>query len=105
LPAHLREPMESAWESGRPPSPTPPALRVVFGMPAPWPTRAGRRTEMAARLIANLGANVKVVTGHADALYGNFGNRTRFTYSVAIAGFGTVLAALGRTDYGRSMEI
>jgi hypothetical protein len=39
------------------------------------------------------------------ALYGNFGNKYRFTYSVAIEGFGTVLAALARTDYGHAMEI
>jgi hypothetical protein len=85
--------------------PSPPLLWVVFGLPAPWSSSAGRRTELAARLIADLGTDVKVVTGAADALYGNFGNKYRFTYSVAIEGFGTVLAALARTDYGHAMEI
>jgi len=48
---------------------------------------------------------VKVVTGHSDALFGNFGNEHRLTYSVAIEGFGAVLVALSRTEYGRSIEI
>jgi len=105
IPAHFRKAMDAVSEAGGLMDPSPPLLWVVFGLPLPWASSADRRTELAARLIADLGADVKVVTGHADALYGNFGSKHRFTYSVAVADFGAVLAALGRTDYGHSMEI
>jgi len=105
IPAHFRQAMNAAWEAGGLIDPSPPLLWVVFGLPAPWESNIDRRAELATRLTADLAANVKVVTGHADALFGNFGNQHRFTYSVAIEGFGTVLAALGRTDYGGSTEV
>ena len=105
IPAHFRKAMDATLGEHGLIDPSPPLLWVVFGLPAPWSSSADRRTELAARLIADLGTDVKVVTGAADALYGNFGNKYRFTYSVAIEGFGTVLAALARTDYGHAMEI
>ena len=105
IPVHFRKAMDAAFEAGGLMDPSPPLLWVAFGLPLPWASSADRRMELAARLIADLGADVKVVTGHADALYGNFGSKHRFTYSVAVADFGAVLAALGRTDYGHSMEI
>ena len=105
IPAHFRKAMDAVTEAGGLIDPAPPLLWVVFGLPAPWSSSADRRTELATRLIADLGADVKVVTGHSDALFGNFGNEHRLTYSVAIEGFGAVLVALSRTEYGRSIEI
>jgi hypothetical protein len=106
IPTHFRRAVTVAREVGGLAELAPPLLFVFFGLPSPLSDpNTERRADLAARLIADLGTNVKLVTGHAAALYGNFGDDHRLTYGAAFEGFGAALAGLGGLDYGRSMEI
>jgi adenylate cyclase len=79
-----------------------------FGAPVPAPADArplADRAAAVARLLAELGSNVKIVTGDRDGLYGNIGAERRFNYSFVVPEFGRCLEALTRLDYGRSAEV
>lgn len=78
-----------------------------FGAPLPGIAQAQARTDRAAavaRLLAELGANVKIVTGDRDGLYGNIGSERRFNFGFVVPGFGECLAALQRLSYGEARE-
>jgi hypothetical protein len=78
-----------------------------FGVPLPGDAAAQPKVERAAavaRLLADLGSNVKIVTGDRDGLYGNIGGERRFNYGFVVPEFGRCLEALIKLDYGKAVD-
>jgi hypothetical protein len=64
-----------------------------------------RRADLIARLLGDLGTNVRVVSGRADGLLGQLGTAQRFSFGPVIPNFGRALQALTRLEYGHSAEV
>ena len=82
-------------------------VAVTFGMPIREPDSEGidHRTQAVARLLNDLGPNVRLISGRADGLFGNIGARQRFSYGALIPDFGGRLESLLRLDFGASAEV
>jgi hypothetical protein len=55
---------------------------------------------LAAKLVEDMGRDVRAVYGSAEGAIGNLGNQRRFSYGPAIPGFHRILAHLGELDFG-----
>jgi len=84
---------------------------VFFGFPrSAWASvpekpsiENGRR--LAAALLQELGADVKVLYGTAPGLVGNLGGPHYMHYGAAIPNFGTMTAKLAQIEFGRAESI
>ena len=79
----------------------------IFGHPIEMePERASdQRAKSVARLMTELGANIRLVHGTAAGLVGNIGAPQRVTYGVLLPGFARYMTALTALEFGKSAEI
>ncbi len=80
----------------------PPLIKAVFGLPLGAGEAAGHRpmAEMAAALLAELGAHAKLVYGSVDCRHGFLGTPSRFCYGTQIVGFDRIIGTLLALDFG-----
>jgi hypothetical protein len=64
-----------------------------------------QRAELVARLLGELGPNIRIISGRADGLLGMMGTKQRFTFGPIIPNFGDHLQTLTKLPYGNSAEI
>ena len=70
------------------------------------PERASdQRAKCVARLMTELGSNIRLVHGTAAGLIGNIGSQERFHYGVLLPGFARYLTALTALEFGQSAEM
>jgi hypothetical protein len=82
-------------------------VTVIFGHPIPEaPERSNdHRAEVVARLMSELGANIRLVHGTTVGLVGNIGSRHRLHWGPLLAGFAQYVNALMALEFGQSAEI
>jgi hypothetical protein len=82
-------------------------MDVAFGIPIRGDMRshADECAGAAARLVAELGSNVRVVFGRANGLYGIMGGEQRVVYGTVVPNFTPVPKTLIATEFGRSVRI
>ncbi|HKP22489.1 MAG TPA: hypothetical protein VJV39_01385 [Dongiaceae bacterium] len=82
-------------------------VTVVFGHPIPEaPERSNdHRAESVARLMSELGANIRLVHGTTEGLIGNVGSPHRFHWGPLLSGFARYITALTALEFGQSAEI
>jgi hypothetical protein len=80
---------------------------AVFGLfPGKEPgVLEDNRALVAARLMSELGADIRLVHGSSPGLVGNFGTGARINYDSVLPKFGKLLERLLKLDYGQSAEI
>jgi len=80
---------------------------VTFGIPIRSPDNESidQRNQAVARLLRDLGPNVRVISGRADGLYGIVGSDRRFSFEALIPDFSGSLEHLLRLDFGSSAEV
>ncbi len=81
-------------------------VAATFGIPIrdPHSGSIDQRNQAVARLLRDLGPNVRVVSGRADGLFGTVGGPRRFDFAALIPDFGRSLESLLRLDFGHSAE-
>jgi hypothetical protein len=79
---------------------------VVFGIPVRIPDgeSIAQRNRAVARLLSDLGPNVRAIFGGAECPYGNMGTR-RMNYGALIPDFSRNLATLLKLEFGGSAEV
>ena len=79
----------------------------VFGHPVSMePERASdQRAKSVARLMTELGTNIRLVHGTADGLIGNLGSPHRIHYGPLLPGFARYLTALTALEFGEAAAI
>ena len=79
----------------------------IFGHPIEIdPERASdQRAKSVARLVTELGSNIRLVHGTAAGLVGNIGSQQRFHYGVLLPNFARYMSALTALEFGQSAEI
>jgi hypothetical protein len=79
----------------------------IFGHPIEIdPERASdQRAKSVARLMTELGANIRLVHGTAAGMIGNIGSPQRFHYGVLLPDFARYLTALTALKFGQSAEM
>jgi hypothetical protein len=83
---------------------------ITFGLPIDimngrYEEGIDRRADVVARLLGELGPNIRIISGCADGLLGMMGTKQRLTFGPVIPNFGDHLRVLTRLDYGQSEEI
>lgn len=63
------------------------------------------RCTAVARLLAELGPNVKVLTGDADGVHGNLGSSQRMRYGFAVPGFAAYISKLLQLEFGQAVQV
>jgi hypothetical protein len=64
-----------------------------------------QRAKSVARLMTELGANIRLVHGTAAGMIGNIGSPQRFHYGVLLPDFARYLTALTALKFGQSAEM
>jgi hypothetical protein len=64
-----------------------------------------QRAKSVARLVTELGANIRLVHGTAAGLVGNVGSQSRFHWGPLLPGFARYVNALTALEFGQSAEI
>lgn len=79
---------------------------AVFGVPESDDAEKDRdqQAKTVARLVAELGLEVRLVHGAADGLVGTFGSQQHMHYGPLLPGFQRHLGALLALDFGQSAE-
>ncbi len=82
-------------------------VTVIFGHPIPEaPEKSNHhRAESVARLMSDLGANIRLVHGTAEGLVGNYGSPDRIHWGPLLPGFAQYVNALMALEFGQSAEI
>lgn len=79
----------------------------IFGAPVQMdPERASdQRAKSVARLMTELGSNIRLVHGTVPGLIGNIGSSQRFHYGPLLPDFARYLSALTTLEFGQSADI
>jgi hypothetical protein len=79
----------------------------VFGLPVSEDVEKSndQRAKSVARLVTELGANIRLVHGTTEGLIGNYGSPERFHYGPLLPGFARYLTALTSLEFGQSAEV
>jgi hypothetical protein len=82
-------------------------MMVTFGLPLhEEPDRSSdQRAKSVARLMTELGSDIRVIYGTADGLVGTYGSQQRFNYGTLLPGFARYLNALLALEFGQSAEV
>jgi hypothetical protein len=82
-------------------------VNVVFGIPVGdgKDDHADRCARAAARLVEELGSNVRVVFGTAKGLHGAMGSEQRLVYGAVVPNFASILERLIKLEFGRLTRI
>ena len=79
----------------------------VFGLPFSEDAEKSndQRAKSVARLVTELGTNIRLVHGAAEGLIGNYGSPQRFHYGPLLPGFARYTTALSALEFGQSAEV
>jgi hypothetical protein len=82
-------------------------MLAVFGLPESDDAAKDRdqQAKTIARLVTELGPDVRLVYGTVDGLVGTYGSSERVTYGTLLPGFARYLNALTALEFGKSAEI
>lgn len=80
---------------------------AIFGFPLREdPEKSSdQRAKTAARLVTELGSDIRLVYGTADGLVGNYGSLERINYGALLPGFAHYMTALTALEFGQSAEV
>ena len=80
---------------------------AIFGHPISedLDKSSDQRVKSVARLVTELGTNVRLVHGTTEGLVGNVGSPHRLTYGALLPGFARYMTALTALEFGQSAEI
>jgi hypothetical protein len=79
----------------------------VFGLPVSEDVEKSndQRAKSMARLVTELGANIRLVHGTTKGLIGHYGSPERFHYGPLLPGFARHLTTLTALEFGQSTEV
>jgi adenylate cyclase len=80
---------------------------AIFGLPLREdPEKSSdQRAKSVARLVTELGTNIRLVYGTTEGLVGNYGSSDRFHWGPLLPGFARYMTALMALEFGQSAEI
>jgi hypothetical protein len=80
---------------------------ATFGLPVSEDPEKDRdqRTKSIARLVTELGSDIRLIYGTADGLLANSGSSQRFHYGPVLPDFQRYLDALTKLEFGQAAEI
>jgi hypothetical protein len=80
---------------------------AIFGFPVGEDAERERdqRTKSVARLVTELGPDIRLVYGTVDGLVGTFGSPQHFHYGPLLPGFAHYVSALTALEFGQSAEL
>ena len=80
---------------------------AIFGFPRreELDGSSDQRAMSVARLVTELGPDIRLVYGTADGLVGNYGSPHRFRWGPLLPGFARYMTALTAREFGQSAEI
>jgi hypothetical protein len=80
---------------------------AVFGLPTSDDLEKSndQRAKSVARLVTELGANIRLVHGTTSGLVGTYGSPQRFHYGALLPGFAQYVTPLMALEFGQSAEI
>ena len=82
-----------------------PMVVMVFGMLMGMRYPPSPRTSLVSHLQQRFGSEIKMVHGAADGHFGNFGGKTRMSYTFTFTRFDEALAILARLQFGDTEEM
>ena len=79
----------------------------MFGFPVgnDMDEASDQRAKSIARLLTELGSNIRLVHGTAEGLVGNFGSPQRLHYGPVLPGFARYMTALLALEFGQSAAV
>jgi hypothetical protein len=82
-------------------------VTAIFGLPISDDLDKSNeeRAKSVARLVTELGANIRLVHGAVEGLVGNYGSPDRFHWGPLLPGFARYLTALTALEFGHSAEV
>ena len=82
-------------------------VMAIFGHPISEELEKSndQRAKSVARLVTELGSNIRLVHGTAEGLVGNIGTPQRFRYGALLPDFARYLNALTALEFGQSAEV
>ncbi|MBA4100479.1 MAG: hypothetical protein C0484_27360 [Rhodospirillum sp.] len=80
---------------------------AIFGFPRREDREksSDQRAKSVARLVTELGPDIRLVYGTADGLVGNYGSLSQVHYGPLLPGFARYLSALTALEFGQSAEV
>ena len=80
---------------------------AIFGHPiSEDPEKSSdQRAKSVARLVTELGANIRLVHGTTEGLVGNYGSQDRVHWGALLPGFARYMTALTALEFGQSAEV
>ena len=80
---------------------------VIFGFPLREDSEksSDQRAKSIARLMTELGSDIRLVYGTADGLVGNYGSLQRINYGALLPGFARYMTALTALEFGQSAAV
>lgn len=82
-------------------------VMAIFGLPVSDDLEEAndQRAKSVARLVTELGPNIRLVHGTTEGLVGNVGSPHRFHWGPLLPGFARYMTALTALEFGQSAEI